>query len=102
MSITEHIAASLGRDPWYRCPAPDLTSRAKAGARVQVRFPVSCSYNGGTVVDGKWYAGYMVPEPIVPSGFKLVGLGVGLELNAHPPHCTMLLVPDDTQRKDDQ
>ena len=57
----------------------------------EVQFPVSYRYNGGTIIGGKWYSGYEVPPPIVPSGYKLVSLGVGLQLNSRPPFATMLL-----------
>ena len=78
-------------NPWCKVPAPDLTKKAKPGKSVQVTFPVSCSYNGGTVIKGEWFAGYKVEKPIVPAGYELVSIGVGLELNAHPPSCTMIL-----------
>jgi hypothetical protein len=78
----------------FHCPAPDLTKKARPGRKVEVTFPVSFSgYNGGTVVGGKWYSGFKVPEPIVPPGFKLKDIGVGLQLNAHPPYATMILEP---------
>lgn len=93
MSINQYIADALARDVWIRTPAPDLTSKAKPGAEVTVTYPVSISYNGGTVVDGKWYGGYLVPDPIVPAGYELVDMGVGLQLNARPPTCTMKLRP---------
>jgi len=56
-----------------------------------VHYPVSYTYNGGIVVDGQWYAGIHVPSPNIPEGFALVGIGVGLQLNARPPYATMLL-----------
>lgn len=77
----------------FLCPAPNLIGKEQPGKSVKVTYPVSIYYNGGTVVDGKWYSGYMVPDPIVPKGFKLVDMGIGLELNAHPPRCTMALQP---------
>lgn len=76
---------------FFHYPAPNLCSKAKPGRTVIVTFPVSISYNGGTVIEDKWYAGYIVPAPIVPSGYELVSIGVGLQLNAHPPTATMLL-----------
>lgn len=85
---------SEGRCELYLWPQPDLTSKAKPGKSVTVTFPVSITYNGGTVIDGKWYLGYEVPTPVVPKGYKLVSMGMGLELNAHPPYATMLLRPD--------
>ncbi len=67
--------------------APVLSAREG-----EVQFPSSYRYNGGTIIDGEWYDGYEVGDPIVPAGFKLVGLGVGLQLNAHPPLATQRLV----------
>ena len=58
-----------------------------------VTFPVSVTYNGGIVIDGKHYEGYRVPSPKVPKGFKLVGIGVGSQLNARPSHATRYLKP---------
>lgn len=90
-SYNKLVAKALDRDPWFRYPAPDLRGRERLGEDVKVRYPVSISYNGGTVIHEKWYAGYKVPDPIVPAGYKLVDMGVGLELNAHPPMATMIL-----------
>lgn len=80
-------------NPWYLCPTPDLTQKAKQGKTVEVHIPVSYSYNGGTVIQEEWFVGYLVPEPIIPAGFKLVDPGFGLQLNAHPPYATMWLMP---------
>lgn len=80
-----------GRSKYFHCPAPNLCSKAKPGKTVTVTYPVSLSYNGGTVIEDKWYAGYIVPAPIIPEGYELVSIGVGLQLNAHPPTATMLL-----------
>lgn len=88
---TKLVAESLERDPWFRYPAPDLRGRESPNGDTIVRYPVGISYNGGTVVNGKWYAGYEVPDPIVPAGYKLADHGVGLELNSHPPMATMIL-----------
>jgi len=78
---------------YYKHPATDLTKvrRPKPGKSVEVTFAVSYRYNGGIVIDDEWYAGYEVPPPIVPEGFMLVGIGVGLELNSHPPYATQLM-----------
>lgn len=75
----------------FQCPAPDFTSKAKPGKSVKVQVPHSISYNGGTVIKGKWYSGYTVPDPIVPEGYELVSDGGGSELNAHPPYVTRTL-----------
>lgn len=63
-----------------------------------VTYPVSYRYNGGTIVDGEWYEGYEVPPPDVPKGFSLVGIGCGLQLNAHPPYATAYLKPDEDRK----
>lgn len=82
------------------CPKPFITpasrkdkNKAKKGLSHEVTYPVSYRYNGGIVVDGKWYEGYEVPKPDVPEGWELVNIGVGLQLNAQPPFATMLLKP---------
>ncbi len=56
-----------------------------------VTYPVSYRYNGGTIVDGEWYDGYEVPPPVIPDGYELIGIGIGLQLNAHPPYASMLM-----------
>ena len=80
------------RMAYFKCPVPKLRRMKKnllgEGA---VTYPVSYRYNGGIVVDGKWYEGYEVPPPKIPKGFELVGLGLGLQLNARPPIATMYL-----------
>jgi hypothetical protein len=63
-----------------------------------VTYPVSYRYNGGIIVDGKWYEGYKVPSPKVPKGFTLRGIGCGLQLNVHPPYATAYLKPDDDKK----
>lgn len=60
-----------------------------------VKYPVSYTYNGGCIIKGKWYKGVKVPNPKVPKGFKLVGIGIGSQLNAFPPYATMYLEPTD-------
>ncbi len=57
-----------------------------------VTFAVSYVYSGGITVDGQWYAGYHCPAPTVPSGYKLVDVGFGLELNSRPPRATARLM----------
>jgi hypothetical protein len=71
-------------------PAFKVTRTRRDGSK-EVIFPVSYTYNGGTVIGDEWYSGYEVPTPQVPEGFKLVSLGVSLQLNARPPYATMLL-----------
>jgi hypothetical protein len=60
--------------------------------RVEVSFPVSCDYNGGIVINDKWYEGIIVPEPEVPNEHELQSIYVGLNHNTIPPTKTMLLV----------
>jgi len=60
-----------------------------------VTYPTSYRYNGGIVIDGKWYQGYKVVSPKVPKGFELVGIACGLQLNARPPYATRYLKPID-------
>lgn len=90
-------------NPYYiQCEAPVLPTPPGKGAKkvgknsYEVTYPVSYKYNGGYVMHGddQWYAGFYVPEPVVPAGWKLVGIGVGLQLNARPPYATMLLVKE--------
>lgn len=97
---------SVNTPQYFICPQPDLRGQESKikGKRTsrEVTFPVSYRYNGGIVLtpkgrmsfddpDAKWYAGFTVPEPIVPEGYELVSIGVGLQLNARPPYATMLL-----------
>ena len=57
----------------------------------QVTFPVSYKYNGGVVVEGQWFEGFEVGLPVIPAGYELVSLAMGLQLNAKPPLATMYL-----------
>jgi hypothetical protein len=63
-----------------------------------VTYPTSIRYNGGMSEDGEWYEGYKVAKPKVPEGFKLVGIGCGLQLNSHPPYATAYLEPLDGRK----
>ena len=76
---------------------------AKTGS-CEVTFPVSIEYNGGIILtpDGKmdincrntkskWYNGFKVPKPLVPKGYELISIGVGLNLNSYPPYATNVL-----------
>lgn len=58
----------------------------------EVKYPVSYNYNGGIIINGKWYDGYIVGQPLVPKGLELQSIGVGLMLNAMPPLATAVLV----------
>lgn len=60
-----------------------------------IQYLVSYDYNGGTVIKDQWYKGYVVPEPQLKEGYKLQGIGCGLQLNARPPYATAMLVADD-------
>lgn len=63
-----------------------------------VTYPVSYRYNGGIVINGKWYEGFEVVKPKVPKGFKLYNIGCGLQLNARPPYATSYLEPLDGKK----
>jgi len=65
---------------FIKLPAPKLP--AKEG---NISYPVSYEYNGGTIYKGQYIKGFEIPEPIVPNGFKLVQLYMGLQLNSCPP-----------------
>lgn len=77
---------------YFKCPQPVLKYKGeKWGSGKIVTYPVSYRYNGGTIIDGEWYDGYEVPFPSVPNGYKLFNVGIGLQLNAHPPYASMLM-----------
>ena len=67
-------------------PAPVLMRK-----QGEVQYPVSYEYNGGIQLEDGWFNGFQVDAPIVPDGYELVGIGVGLEFNAHPPLATMVM-----------
>jgi hypothetical protein len=67
---------------------PQETLPAKEG---KVTFAVSYTYNGGMTYRSKWYKGYKCEPPIVPRGYKLVDLAVGLQFNSSPPRATYKL-----------
>lgn len=93
-------------DKPFVCPAPDLRGKeldrkGRQRKSVEVTYPVSYRYNGGILLkpdgswdpdNGDWYPGYEVPRPILPDGYKIVGIGVGLQLNSRPPYATTILV----------
>jgi hypothetical protein len=72
-------------------PRPKLLKTEKWCDSCLVTYPISYRYNGGITIDGEWYEGVEVPDPIVPKGYKLEGIGVGLQLNAIPPEACMYL-----------
>ena len=82
----------------FKVPDCKLTIGEKWGSSFLVTYPVSYSYNGGTIIDGKWYKGFEVVKPKVPVGYKLMNIGIGLQLNGHPPYATMLLKPIDDHK----
>lgn len=59
-----------------------------------VYFPISYQYNGGIIIDGIHYDGVDVPDPILPHGYTLKGIGIGWNLNCVPPRATMYLKPE--------
>lgn len=69
-------------------PKPKLNRTEDWSDGCLVTYPVSYDYNGGIVIDGEWYKGFEVPAPHIPEGYELQGIGVGLQLNAHPPYAT--------------
>lgn len=75
----------------FMCKAPDLRGKEKPNQPVEVKVPKSYTYNGGTIINGEWYAGFSVPDPILPEGYELASIGVGLQLNAKPPYATLIL-----------
>ena len=77
----------------------ELTFDARWGIGCLVKYPVSYRYNGGVTYKGQWYEGFTVSKPRVPPGFKLVGIGIGLELNSHPPLATQYLRPLDGRKR---
>jgi hypothetical protein len=64
-----------------------------------VTYPVSYRYNGGTIIEDEYYEGFEVVKPSTPKGYELVGIGCGLQLNAHPPYATSYLRPLDCKKK---
>lgn len=58
----------------------------------EVKYPVSYNYNGGIVIENRWYDGFIVGQPLLPKGLELQSIGVGLQLNATPPLATAILV----------
>lgn len=95
---------SPGDDEYWHMPVPEISPASvkhknsiEKGQGGEVNYPVSYRYNGGIVINGKWYKGFKVPAPIVPDGHKLVNIGVGLQLNAKPPYATSYLKPIDEE-----
>ena len=74
----------------FACPPTDLRKYTPKERR-EITYAVTYCYNGGITVDGEWYDGYHVPGPLMNPGYVIVGIGVGLQLNAHPPLATGVL-----------
>ena len=73
-------------------PRPKVKKGRKWAGGHLVTYPVGYRYNGGVTHKGEWYTGFIVPPPIVPEGYRLMDIGIGLELNAWPPVATMLML----------
>ena len=79
-------------DLYINVPSPDLRGKLKGKkTSAEVTYSVSYTYNGGIIINGEWYAGYKVGEPVIDKDCELVNICVGLELNARPPRATMVL-----------
>jgi hypothetical protein len=89
----------MKKSEYKHLPSPSLTIREKWGDSFLVSYPTSVSYNGGIGIDGEWYQGFKVEPPRVPKGFRLVGIGIGSQLNARPPYATEYLKPIDENRR---
>lgn len=78
----------------FKCPPTDLRCY-QPKERQEVMYAVSNKYNGGISIKDEWYDGFEVPPPYILPGYGIVGIGVGLELNACPPLATGVLKPVD-------
>jgi len=88
-------------DDYLHCPPTDLRGYHPTDY-VEVTYAVSYRYNGGGIsIRDKWYAGFKVPAPLINPGYVLVGIGVGLQLNACPPYATGVLKPKSRLRQDE-
>ena len=88
---------------FYKCPPTDLRGHhpTKRSERCEVTYSVSQIYNGGIVIDDEWYDGYSVPAPLMNPDCAIISIAVGLQLNAHPPYATCLMVPKAELREDE-
>jgi hypothetical protein len=93
------------KDEWIMWPSADLKPATRADKRKmlkgrphEVTYLVGYEYNGGTTFGDRWARGYKVPPPVVPKGWRLVNIGVGLQLNCHPPYATVACVPIEENR----
>jgi len=89
-------------EPYFRMARPTITVNAKGKPDKHCRgekwcdswlvtYPTSYDYNGGIIINGKLYQGFIIAPPKVPKGYKLTGIGCGLQLNAYPPYATSYL-----------
>jgi len=94
---------------YFKMGPPKLHLRGSWNGGIEATFSVSYRYNGGIVLDengapiiswdgGEWYDGYKIERPVVHGDFELVGMGVGLQLNARPPYATQILRRKDGER----
>ena len=93
-------------EPWFRMARPSIGIDRKGkpfrfhdpekwGNSWLVKYPTGTRYNGGIIINDKWYQGFRISAPKLPKGYKLVSIGVGLQLNARPPYATQLLKKQD-------
>jgi hypothetical protein len=76
-----------------KCKPTDLRGhRLSKGDYVEVTYATSYTYNGGIGVGDEWYDGFEVPAPLLNPDHAIIGIGVGLQLNARPPQATGVLM----------
>jgi hypothetical protein len=85
------MSNSVKEPVYFQCSRPEIQPLYYGENSRQISFPVSYTYNGGIVIGDKWYKGFHVPAPIIPSDCELNTLGIGLCLMSQPPMCTVLL-----------
>ena len=94
-----------GGETYFKVPTPviKLTKSGKPAARHNpekwgsgwlVQYPTGYRYNGGIIVNDKLVAGFVVDPPKLPDGYRLQGIGVGLEMNSRPPMLTKSLIKE--------
>lgn len=67
--------------------------------KVKCKLCVTEKWSRSWLVDFPISAGaYEVDEPLVPDGFKLVSIGIGVNYNSTPPRATKYLKPIDPDR----
>lgn len=90
-TIQTDMRTGLKLKKYPRSVITEKTKGEKWGKGKLVTFSVSQVYNGGITIDGEWYNGVSVPPPKIPKGYKLIGIGIGYQLNCVPPYATQLL-----------